>query len=236
MLRALALPAKAGLMDPEIGEEVYRDFAENRGAFQPGAQDVPIFNKNGDLVGEIPIVPDFDSVHDKGWATLVANPSFVATVAHNRTRKNLSFARRFGADAAPFDDSYDMVAYNRLDDDPAINPGGDYDHAIPRLNKIVTEAEPTPFFFKDNYDGPEDSYLEIGKNLFTVRMGGGTQAYATAPGEQQQLSGPYRYLTGGTTVFSSVGEALYPNTFNYRNWYKFADTESPLSIGSLGGG
>ncbi len=224
----------AGLMDPAIGVVTYRDFAENRGPFQPGARSVPIVNLAGEVVGDIPVVPDFDCVIDPGWAALVSHPSFIATVAHNNSRKNISFARRFGADQVPFLDLYDVVAYNRLSDDPTLS-GHEYDHALPRFNKIVTEVEPVPFFFKANYDGPEDSYLEIAKNLFTVRAGGGSQAYATAKGKEEGISGSYQFITGGTILFTQTTETKDPHIFNYRNWLRPADAESPLPIGAKGG-
>ncbi|VEI47529.1 peptidase S6 IgA endopeptidase [Actinobacillus equuli] len=48
----------AGVMRHDIDVQTYRDFAENRGVFQPGATNVPVYKTDGTLSGIIANVPD----------------------------------------------------------------------------------------------------------------------------------------------------------------------------------
>ncbi len=246
----LALPSlNAGIMDPAIGVQTYRDFAENRGIFAADATNVQIYNTSGVYVGTIERMMNFDSVVDGGWSSLAGGPSFIATVAHNNST-NVSFTGRFGATGV-FADSYHFVAYNR---GWGAETNYTYDYATPRLNKIVTEAQATPYL-------TDTSILNniVGRTVF--RVGGGTQTLATGYGSETGVTGAYAYLTGGTigvtleqcripsgTIPADANGTDYQSqTINpthpasYYNSYSFfapnrpSDADQPLDIGIRAG-
>ena len=95
--------------------------------FRPGATNIAIYNKQGELVGtlEKAAMPDFSSVNSgSGVATLI-NPQYIASVKHNGGYTNVSFG-------------YGESRYNIVDRNNA--PSLDF-HA-PRLDKLVTEVAP----------------------------------------------------------------------------------------------
>ena len=235
----LLTPAYGGLMADSIDLQTYRDFAENRGIFDVNAKDIAIYDKNGDYVGTIPKMMNFDGVADAhvGEAALVGGPGFIATVSHDYNNQTITFTKRFGAtQGTPFYDSYRSVVLK--------NAWGDtqnytYDYRVQRLSKIVTEAEYAPYL-------TDPEYLDNMKGRLAVRAGAGTQAVATGEGRQTTVGGAYGYLTGGTVVFE--GQATVPGTGEpdpenaktypaYRFWYNFKkpSESSPLPSGSQPG-
>ncbi|EFV9919973.1 hypothetical protein GAJ57_23635, partial [Shigella sonnei] len=58
----------AGIVRSDIAYQIYRDFAENKGLFVPGANDIPVYDKDGKLVGRLGKAPmaDFSSVSSNG--------------------------------------------------------------------------------------------------------------------------------------------------------------------------
>ncbi|MCV5180562.1 hypothetical protein OFC21_34680, partial [Escherichia coli] len=54
----------ASIVRADISYHMFRDFAENKGLFVPGATDIPVYNKDGHLVGRLDKapMPDFSSV------------------------------------------------------------------------------------------------------------------------------------------------------------------------------
>lgn len=190
----LLTPSYGGLMADSIDLQTYRDFAENRGIFDVNARNVAIYDKNGDYVGTISKMMNFDGVADAhhGEAALVGGPGFIATVAHDYDKQSITFTKRFGAaQGTPFYDSYRCVV--------AKNAWGDtqnytYDYRVQRLSKIVTEAEYAPYL-------TDPEYLDNMKGRLAVRAGAGMQAVATGEGTQEVVGGGYTYLTGGTVGF-----------------------------------
>ena len=233
-------PVYGGLMADSIDLQTYRDFAENRGVFDVNARDVTIYDKNGDYVGTIPKMMNFDGVADAhlGEAALVGGPGFIATVAHDYDNQAIiTFTKRFGAaQGTPFYDSYRSVVLK--------NAWGNkqnytYDYRVQRLSKIVTEAEYAPYL-------TDPEYLDNMKGRLTVRAGAGIQTVATGEGKQQTVGSPYNYLTGGTVVFESqtrvpgTGEPDPENAKTYPAYqfgYKFRkpSESSPLPTGSQPG-
>ena len=232
-------PSYGGLMADSIDLQTYRDFAENRGIFDVNARDVAIYDKNGDYVGTIPKMMNFDGVADAhhGEAALVGGPGFIATVAHDYDKQSITFTKRFGAtQGTPFYDSYRCVV--------AKNGWGDtqnytYDYRVQRLSKIVTEAEYAPYL-------TDPEYLDNMKGRLAVRAGAGMQAVATGEGTQEIVGGAYSYLTGGTVVFenqASVPGTGEPDPENaktypaYRFGYNFGkpSESNPLPSGSQSG-
>ncbi|MHA3690368.1 S6 family peptidase [Akkermansia sp. AKK6] len=226
-------------MSDSFDVQTYRDFAENRGIFDVNAKDVAIYDKDGNYVGTIPKMMNFDGVADAhaGEAALVGGPGFIATVSHDYNNQTITFTKRFGAtQGTPFYDAYRSVVIK--------NAWGNqtnytYDYRVQRLSKIVTEAEYAPYL-------TDPEYLDNMKGRLVLRAGSGTQAIATGNGKQDTVNGAYSYLTGGTLVFE--GQASAPGTGEpdpenaktypaYRFWYNFKKpTESnPLPTGVLAG-
>ncbi|EQB2028244.1 S6 family peptidase, partial [Escherichia coli] len=49
--------SQAGIVRSDIAYQIYRDFAENKGLFVPGANDIPVYDKDGKLVGRLGKAP-----------------------------------------------------------------------------------------------------------------------------------------------------------------------------------
>ncbi len=116
----------------DIPYQYFKDFANNMGVFKPGAENIPIYNKSGELVGVLDKapMPDFAAVDAmRGVATLF-HPSYVGGVKHNGGETGGYPNVRFGGAS---DALYTIVDRN-------IYPT--YDYHMPRLNKIVTEVAP----------------------------------------------------------------------------------------------
>ena len=191
----LLSPAYGGLMADSIDLQTYRDFAENRGVFGINEKDVPIYDKEGNYVGAIPRMMNFDGVADphRGEAALVGGPGFIATVSHDYDKQSVTFAVRFGASqGTPFYDSYRSVVTKNAWGN---STNATYDYRVQRLSKIVTESEYAPYL-------TDPEYLDNMKGRLVLRAGTGTQTVATGDGEQEAVGPAYSYLTGGTVVFN----------------------------------
>ncbi|WP_283939372.1 S6 family peptidase, partial [Escherichia coli] len=170
----------AGTVNNELGYQLFRDFAENKGAFRPGATDIAIYNKQGELVGTLnkAAMPDFSSVDsDIGVATLI-NPQYIASVKHNGGYTNVSFGDG--------ENRYNIVDRNNA-------PSLDF-HA-PRLDKLVTEVAPTAVTAQGAVDG---AYLDKERYPVFYRLGSGTQYIKDSSGQLTKIGGAYSWLTGGT--------------------------------------
>ncbi|ELG93108.1 outer membrane autotransporter barrel domain-containing protein [Escherichia coli KTE146] len=203
----LSGPAGASIVSAEIDYQIFRDFAENKGAFRPGATDIVIYNKRGELVGTLnkAAMPDFSAVNIADGASTLIDPQYVASVRHNSDWHFNSL--RFGDG----DNEYKSVSRN---DHPY---GADSrDFALPRLSKLVTEVAPATV--------TTASYKEIADSsrfpLF-YRIGAGSQ-YTQIPGDTSKesytsINGAYAYLTGGgvpsVSAVSSMGLSGYGTVY-----------------------
>lgn len=113
-----SLTSQASLVRGDVDYQEFRNFAENKGKYQPGAVNIPVYDNNGNYLGtvlpqDVPM-PDFSATNfGTGVATLVNIPSrlgvnsnqFIASVAHNTNVRlnNLYFGSR----------SYQVASYNR---------------------------------------------------------------------------------------------------------------------------
>ncbi|EGJ4498214.1 autotransporter outer membrane beta-barrel domain-containing protein [Escherichia coli] len=170
----------AGTVNNELGYQLFRDFAENKGAFRPGAADIAIYNKQGELVGTLDkaVMPDFSSANSgSGVATLI-NPQYIASVKHNRSYTTVSFGDG--------ENHYNIVDRNNA-------PSLDF-HA-PRLDKLVTEVAPAAVTAQGAVAG---AYLDKERYPVFYRLGSGTQYIKNSNGQLTQMGGPYSWLTGGT--------------------------------------
>ncbi|WP_241069254.1 S6 family peptidase, partial [Achromobacter insuavis] len=204
--------ACASYVSINIPYQTYRDFAENKGAFQPGALGVAIHNKSGQLRGRlsntIPFI-DFSSVSDdKAIETLIA-PQYAAGVAHNGRHDSTRFA----------DVTYFQI---RRDVHPGYDPTltHEYDFDINRMNKLVTDVAPvaTSALPKASTPSPAaggpDLWTEADKARFPLfyRMGMGHQFVGDHPEKGHdfrqtsleaglhEVDNAYQWATGGTVT------------------------------------
>ncbi|EHP1067809.1 autotransporter outer membrane beta-barrel domain-containing protein [Escherichia coli] len=172
--------ALAGTVNNELGYQLFRDFAENKGAFHPGATNIAIYNKQGELVGTLDkaAMPDFSAVDSEiGVATLI-NPQYIASVKHNGGYTNVSFGDG--------ENRYNIVDRN---DAPSL------DFHAPRLDKLVTEVVPTAVTAQG---AVADAYLDKERYPVFYRLGTGTQYIKDSNGQLTQMGSAYSWLTGGT--------------------------------------
>ncbi len=170
----------AGTVNNELGYQLFRDFAENKGMFRPGATNIAIYNKQGEFVGTLDkaAMPDFSAVDSEiGVATLI-NPQYIASVKHNGGYTNVSFGDG--------ENRYNIVDRNNA-------PSLDF-HA-PRLGKLVTEVAPTAVTAQGAVAG---AYLDKERYPVFYRLGSGTQYIKDSNGQLTKMGGAYSWLTGGT--------------------------------------
>ncbi|EHJ2160632.1 autotransporter outer membrane beta-barrel domain-containing protein [Salmonella enterica] len=170
----------AGTVNNELGYQLFRDFAENKGMFHPGVTDIAIYNKQGELVGMLnkAVMPDFSSVDSGiGVATLV-DPQYIVSVKHNGGYQNV----RFG-------DGGNL--YNIVDR----NESSSLDFHAPRLDKLVTEVAPAAVTVQGAVSG---AYLDKDRYPVFFRLGSGTQYIKDSNGQLTQIGGAYSWLMGGT--------------------------------------
>lgn len=170
----------AGTVNNELGYQLFRDFAENKGRFRPGATNIAIHNKQGELIGtqDKAAMPDFSAVDSEiGVATLI-NPQYIVSVKHNGGYTNVSFGDG--------ENRYNIVDRNNA-------PSLDF-HA-PRLDKLVTEVAPTAVTAQGAVAG---AYLDKERYPVFYRLGSGTQYIKDSNGPLTQMGGAYSWLTGGT--------------------------------------
>ncbi|CUK23925.1 Serine protease pic autotransporter precursor [Achromobacter ruhlandii] len=235
--------AYASYVSIDIPYQTYRDFAENKGAFQPGALGVPIYNKSGQLRGRlsdtIPFI-DFSSVSDdKAIETLIA-PQYAVGVAHNSRYDTTRFAGT----------EYFQI---RRDVHPGYDPtiASEYDFDINRMGKLVTDAAPVATSALSKASTPSlsatspDLWTEEDKQRFPLfyRVGTGRQLVGNHPekGHDPRLASleaglheldyAYAWATGGiitptwsndTFVIAAGDNGLLPS------YVQDGDSGSPL--------
>ncbi|WP_392439579.1 S6 family peptidase [Edwardsiella piscicida] len=168
---------EASIVSSNIGYQQYRDFAENKGTFNPGAVDIPIYNKKGEQVATLNKAPmlDFSSVDSGiGVATLI-NPQYIVSVKHNSGYQTVSFGDG--------DNHYNIVDRNEHDT---------IDFHAPRLDKLVTEVVPSAVS-----GASQEEILDPSRFTVFYRVGSGTQYIQDDEGTLTEISGAYNYLTGG---------------------------------------
>ncbi|EEZ4485636.1 autotransporter outer membrane beta-barrel domain-containing protein [Escherichia coli] len=215
----LSGPAGASIVSAEIDYQIFRDFAENKGVFRPGAADIAIYNKQGELVGTLDkaAMPDFSAVDSEiGVATLI-NPQYIASVKHNGGYTNVSFGDG--------ENRYNIVDRNEH---------GSQDFHAPRLDKLVTEVIPASV----TEEGQKtNAYANTERYTAFYRAGSGTQYIKDKSGNVTQISGAYSYLTGGTVgapsssdhiIASSPGNVFYPVNGPLSSYGAPGDSGSPL--------
>ncbi|HHH5772061.1 TPA: S6 family peptidase, partial [Escherichia coli] len=219
-LTCLSYPliSQAGIVRSDIPYQLFRDFAENKGLFVPGATDIPVYDKDGKLVGHLDKAPmvDFSSVTTNAVATLVS-PQYLVSVKHNGGYQSVSFGDG--------KNTYSLLDRNN-------HPSADF-HA-PRLNKLVTEITPatvTAEGTKGNAYKNTERYTEF------YRVGSGAQYTKDRDGKLTWIAGGYAFKTGGTigvpyvsntVIASNPGQTYNPANGLLPNYGAPGDSGSPL--------
>ena len=210
--------SQAGIVRSDIAYQIYRDFAENKGLFVPGVTDIPVYDKDGKLVGRLDKapMPDFSSVSSNGVATLVS-PQYIVSVKHNGGYQNVGFGNG--------KNTYSLVDRNN-------HPSVDF-HA-PRLNKLVTEVIPSTV----TAEGTKiNAYKNTERYTAFYRVGSGTQYIKDKDGNLIKIDGEYAFKTGGTTggplisdatIVSNPGQTYNPANGPLPNYGAPGDSGSPL--------
>ncbi len=208
----------AGIMRHDVDVQEYRDFAENLGNYSVGLTNVPVYKKDGTLSGYLDFaMPDFGMVANYGYSTLVA-PSYMASARHNTGYQSVTFGK-----GAQYAATYKLINRNETPSDSNV------DFHLPRLNKVVTDAGPA-----ETVEKSEIRKGDTSRYTWYTRIGGGTQSQVSEDQtEQINLSGAYKWVSGGTvnagTVTTPSG-GLRAIAYGPDN-----PLTSPLSIGTMAG-
>ena len=226
----IASQAWAGHTYFGINYQYYRDFAENKGKFTVGAQNIEVYNKKGELVGtsmtKAPMI-DFSVVSRNGVAALVGD-QYIVSVAHNGGYNSVDFGAE-GQNPDQHRFSYQIVKRNNY------KPGQyDGDYHMPRLHKFVTDAEPIEM--TETMHG--NTYADHARYPERVRIGAGRQWWRTAEDQEKGrnssywIASGYQWRTAGNT--HSQGGAGN-GTVNLNGDLTKPNNYGPLPIaGSLG--
>ena len=233
----IASQAWAGHTYFGINYQYYRDFAENKGKFTVGAQNIEVYNKKGELVGtsmtKAPMI-DFSVVSRNGVAALVGD-QYIVSVAHNGGYNSVDFGEE-GRNPDQHRFTYQIVKRNNY------KPGQyDGDYHMPRLHKFVTEAEPAEM--TDNMNG--NNYADLSKYPDRVRIGTGKQWWRTDEEQKQGsnsswLADAYQWRIAGNThsqngagngTVNLSGDVTKPNNYGpLPTAGSFGDSGSPMFI------
>ena len=191
----IASQAWAGHTYFGINYQYYRDFAENKGKFTVGAQNIDIYNKKGEMIGTmmkgVPM-PDLSSLAKGGYATLVGDQTLIS-VAHNVGYQDVDFGMT-GHNPDQHNFKYKVVKRYNYKNDSTHRYMTDYQH--PRLAKFVTEVAPIEMV--TNMNGKV--YTDLEKYPMRVRVGSGHQYWKD---DNNETNGDLAYggtwLTGGNT-------------------------------------
>ncbi len=210
--------SQAGIVRSDIAYQIYRDFAENKGLFVPGATDIPVYDKDGKLVGRLDKAPmaDFSSVSSNGVATLVS-PQYIVSVKHNGGYQSVSFGNG--------KNTYSLVDRNNH---------SSVDFHAPRLNKLVTEVIPSAITSEGT---KANAYKDTERYTAFYRVGSGTQYTKDKNGNLVKVAGGYAFKTGGTTgvplisdatIVSNPGQTYNPVNGPLPDYGAPGDSGSPL--------
>ena len=191
----IASQAWAGHTYFGINYQYYRDFAENKGKFTVGAQNIEVYNKKGEMIGtmmkDVPM-PDLSSLAKGGYATLVGDQTLIS-VAHNVGYQDVDFGMT-GHNPDQHNFKYKVVKRYNYKNDSTHRYMTDYQH--PRLAKFVTEVAPIEMVSR--MDG--SVYTDLKKYPMRVRVGSGHQYWKDDNNDTNaDLAYGGAWLTGGNT-------------------------------------
>ena len=219
--------AFAGQVYSGVDYQYFRDFAENKGKFTPGVQNIAVVNKQGETIGTMmqnaPMM-DFSVVSRNGVAALVGD-QYIVSVAHNVGYSGVDFGME-GSNPDQHRFGYNIVKRNNYKNDSTHPYMTDYHN--PRLTKFVTEAAPIEMV--SNMQG--NTYGDLEKYPMRVRIGSGRQVVRDAQDKDTEVSGAYHYRTAGNTFmqgWANNGEVSLSGDVRHPNQY------GPLPISGSGG-
>ena len=182
--------AQASVVRSDVDYQTFRDFGENKGKFQVGAVNIPIYDKNGNYLGtalpkDVPM-PDFSFVDSNRHLSGLVAPQYLASVAHNSNNhfSGTTFGKSNWANGIY---AYEYIMVDKNDHETL-------DYNTPRLHKMVTEVAPAEL--------PETltaQDLLSGKYIAYARTGTGTQATQDKNNVNVQWNA-YQFPTGGTAL------------------------------------
>ena len=227
--------AFAGHVYSGVDYQYFRDFAENKGKFTPGAQNIAVVNKQGETIGTMmqnaPMM-DFSVVSRNGVAALVGD-QYIASVAHNVGYGSVDFGME-GRNPDQHRFSYSIVKRNNYKNDGTHPYMTDYHN--PRLAKFVTEAAPIEMV--SNMQG--NTYGDLEKYPMRVRIGSGWQFLRDDKDNGNHIAMAYNYLTAGNTFmqgWANNGEVSLSGDVRHPNQYgplpisgSSGDSGSPMFI------
>ena len=227
--------AFAGHVYSGVDYQYFRDFAENKGKFTPGAQNIAVVNKQGETIGTMmqnaPMM-DFSVVSRNGVAALVGD-QYIASVAHNVGYGSVDFGME-GRNPDQHRFSYSIVKRNNYKNDGTHPYMTDYHN--PRLAKFVTEAAPIEMV--SNMQG--NTYGDLEKYPMRVRIGSGWQFLRDDNDNGNHIAMAYNYLTAGNTFmqgWANNGEVSLSGDVRHPNQYgplpisgSSGDSGSPMFI------
>ena len=231
----LSSVAFAGQVYSGVDYQYFRDFAENKGKFTPGAQNIEVVNKKGESIGTMmqnaPMI-DFSVVSRNGVAALVGD-QYIVSVAHNVGYSGVDFGME-GSNPDQHRFGYNIVKRNNYKNDPTHPYMTDYHN--PRLAKFVTEAAPIEMVSKMQ----GSTYGDLEKYPMRVRIGSGRQVVRDAQDKDTEVSGAYHYRTAGNTFmqgWANNGEVSLSGDVRHPNQYgplpisgSSGDSGSPMFI------
>ena len=227
--------AFAGQVYSGVDYQYFRDFAENKGKFTPGAQNIEVVNKKGESIGTMmqnaPMI-DFSVVSRNGVAALVGD-QYIVSVAHNVGYSGVDFGME-GSNPDQHRFSYNIVKRNNYKNDPTHPYMTDYHN--PRLTKFVTEAAPIEMVSKMQ----GSTYGDLEKYPMRVRIGSGWQFLRDDNDNGNHIAMAYNYLTAGNTFmqgWANNGEVSLSGDVRHPNQYgplpisgSSGDSGSPMFI------
>ena len=225
----------AGQVYSGVDYQYFRDFAENKGKFTPGAQNIAVVNKKGESIGTMmqnaPMM-DFSVVSRNGVAALVGD-QYIVSVAHNVGYRNVDFGME-GNNPDQHRFGYNIVKRNNYKNDRTHPYMTDYHN--PRLAKFVTEAAPIEMV--SNMQG--STYGDLEKYPMRVRIGSGWQFLRDDNDNGNHIAMAYNYLTAGNTFmqgWANNGEVSLSGDVRHPNQYgplpisgSSGDSGSPMFI------
>ena len=231
----LSSVAFAGQVYSGVDYQYFRDFAENKGKFTPGAQNIAVVNKKGESIGTMmqnaPMM-DFSVVSRNGVAALVGD-QYIVSVAHNVGYRNVDFGME-GSNPDQHRFGYNIVKRNNYKNDSTHPYMTDYHN--PRLAKFVTEAAPIEMVSKMQ----GNTYGDLEKYPMRVRIGSGWQFLRDDNDNGNHIAMAYNYLTAGNTFmqgWANNGEVSLSGDVRHPNQYgplpisgSSGDSGSPMFI------
>ncbi|EJH1737655.1 autotransporter outer membrane beta-barrel domain-containing protein [Escherichia coli] len=222
----LSFSTFSAIVRSDIPYQTFKDFAENKGQFIPGATNLKIYDKQGNQLGALNKAPmvDFSSATINTGALppgdhTLYSPAYVVTAKHVNGSDTMSFGYK--------NNIYTAVGTNK---------SIDLDIQTRRLSKIVTEVIPAEVLDVGEING---KYRADGRFSEFYRLGGGQQLTKDKYGKLIHVATKGSFLTGGTVGgldFYNNGKMLTaPNANIYStsqgilaNYLIMGDSGSPL--------